>query len=114
MSRHPDSNLIEKLINFCRDQIDLHALSAENKLELVLVDHHTLTDEDSSLADSVVEIIDHRPQDAAWTWTGKRINLQTVGSCATLVAKNMLDKHPDLLDSQISSLLRGKQPSLTI
>ncbi|XP_033210602.1 exopolyphosphatase PRUNE1 isoform X2 [Belonocnema kinseyi] len=90
-----------------RDQIDLHALNAENKLELVLVDHHTLTDEDSSLANSVVEIIDHRPQDVAWTWTGKRINLQTVGSCATLVAKNMLEKHPDIVDSQVSNLLRG-------
>lgn len=90
-----------------RDQIDLHALNVDNKLELVLVDHHTLTDEDSSLADSVVEIIDHRPQDAAWNWTGKRINLQTVGSCATLVAKTVLEKHPNLIDSQISNLLRG-------
>ncbi|XP_024936574.1 exopolyphosphatase PRUNE1 isoform X2 [Cephus cinctus] len=99
-------NLPLNLLTF-RDEIDLRKLNAEGKLELILVDHHTLPKEDLSLADSVVEIIDHRPQDVTWSWSGRTINLQTVGSCATLVAKNILEKRRMLLDSQVSNLLRG-------
>lgn len=96
-----------------RDQIDLKALkkNVETKLELVLVDHHNLPDEDTYLMDSVVKIIDHRPQDERWLWPGREIHLESVGSCATLVARNLFDKHAEIIDSQISSLLRGMQAS---
>ncbi|XP_008550742.1 exopolyphosphatase PRUNE1 [Microplitis demolitor] len=101
-----DNNVPLELLTF-RDDIDMRELSERQMLELSLVDHHTLTDYDVSLADSVVEVIDHRPQDTNWPWTGRDINLKKVGSCATLVARNILDKNPRLLDQQISSLLKG-------
>ncbi|XP_012279179.1 exopolyphosphatase PRUNE1 [Orussus abietinus] len=99
-------NVPLNLLTF-RSQVALEVLAGERRLELVLVDHHALPERDSSLADSVVEIIDHRPRDAAWPWRGRTINLQTVGSCATLVAGNVLARRPEALDSQVSNLLRG-------
>ncbi|KAL2736603.1 exopolyphosphatase PRUNE1, partial [Vespula maculifrons] len=67
----------EELLTF-RDQIDLNILTEnrENKVEVVLVDHHVLANEDRTLVNSVVEIIDHRPQDASWPWHGKTIHLE--------------------------------------
>ncbi|XP_043524636.1 exopolyphosphatase PRUNE1 isoform X1 [Frieseomelitta varia] len=101
-------NIPSDLLIF-RDQIDLKALKENTKikLETVLVDHHNLSDEDMYLMDSVVKIIDHRPRDERWSWPGGEIHLESVGSCATLVARNLFDKHPHMIDSQISSLLRG-------
>ncbi|XP_066586696.1 exopolyphosphatase PRUNE1 [Prorops nasuta] len=103
LQRH---GLHENLLTF-RDQIDLGRVSSEGKLELILVDHHVLVDEDELLASSVVEIIDHRPQDDQWPWEGRTIHLQTVGSCATLVAFHLLRNQPEILDTQLCSLLRG-------
>lgn len=92
-----------------RDEIELEKLGNEKKLELCLVDHHSLSEQDASLADSVVEIIDHRPQDPNWLWTGRDIiNLEKVGSCATLVAQTIFTKNPAILNAQISNLLQGK------
>ncbi|CAG5082479.1 Similar to Prune1: Exopolyphosphatase PRUNE1 (Mus musculus) [Cotesia congregata] len=108
-----ENNIPLELLTF-RDEIDLRELSERQMLELSLVDHHTLTDYDVSLAGSVVEVIDHRPQDTNWPWTGRDINLEKVGSCATLVARNILDKNPRLVDQQISSLLKGNYLSRPI
>lgn len=72
------------------------------------MDHHTLPLEDTPLVDSVVKIIDHRPRDPAWPWSDKRVNIQTVGSCATLVGGDIIENRPEMLDLQISNLLRGK------
>ncbi|KAF7393187.1 hypothetical protein HZH66_009020 [Vespula vulgaris] len=98
----------EELLTF-RDQIDLNILTEnrENKVEVVLVDHHVLANEDRTLVNSVVEIIDHRPQDASWPWHGKTIHLEAVGSCATLVARNLLIKHPEAVDAWLANFLRG-------
>ncbi|XP_054012633.1 exopolyphosphatase PRUNE1 isoform X2 [Hylaeus anthracinus] len=92
-----------------RNQIDLKALKedAGKHLELILVDHHNLSEEDVFLTDSVIEVIDHRPQDARWPWPGRKVRLETVGSCATLVAQNFIRKHPEMLDGLLSRLLRG-------
>ncbi|XP_011299276.1 protein prune homolog isoform X2 [Fopius arisanus] len=90
-----------------RDEIKLNNVSNEKKLKLCLVDHHTLNEQDTSLADSVVQVIDHRPQDPNWLWTGRDINLEKVGSCATLVAKRIFEENPAIIDSQISNLLQG-------
>jgi len=93
-----------------RDQIDLQNIQndANKKLELILIDHHTLANEDFELKPSIVMIIDHRPLDPAWSWPNVLLNIEIVGSCATLVARNVLQKNPDILDTQLSSLLRGK------
>lgn len=92
-----------------RDQLDLQNVQndADKKLELILVDHHTLASEDVALKPSVVTIVDHRPLDPAWSWPDVLLNVEIVGSCATLVARNVLQKNPDMLDRQLSSLLRG-------
>jgi len=92
-----------------RDQIDLQNVQNDvnKRLELILVDHHTLMNEDIVLKPSVVTIIDHRPLDPAWSWPNVLLNVETVGSCATLVARNVLQKNPDILDIQLVSLLRG-------
>jgi len=93
-----------------RDQINLQNVQNDTnkKLELILVDHHTLANEDIALKPSVVTIIDHRPLDPAWLWPNVLLNIEIVGSCTTLVARNVLQKNPDILDTQLSSLLRGK------
>lgn len=93
-----------------RDQINLQNVQndADKKLELILVDHHTLANEDVALKSSVIAIIDHRPLDPAWSWPNVSLNIETVGSCATLVAHNLLQKNADILDAQLASLLRGK------
>ncbi|KYN34970.1 Protein prune like protein [Trachymyrmex septentrionalis] len=101
-------NIPLNLLTF-RDQIDLQNIQNDvnKKLELILVDHHTLANEDFKLKPSIVMIIDHRPQDPTWSWPNVLLNIEIVGSCATLVARNVLQKNPDLLDTQLSSLLRG-------
>lgn len=100
-------NIPAMLLTF-RDQINLKALKENGiDLKIVLVDHHHLSEEDTYLADSVVKVIDHRPQDANWPWPGRMVHLESVGSCATLVARNLIDKHPEAIDTQLSSLLRG-------
>jgi len=93
-----------------RDQINLQNIQNDTnkKLELILVDHHTLANEDVALKPSVVTIIDHRPLDSAWSWPNVLLNVEIVGSCATLVARNILQKNSDILDTQLSSLLRDK------
>lgn len=88
--------------------MDLGVLADEKKLELTLVDFHVLGVDDERLASSVVEIIDHRPRDAAWSWPSSlKLTLEPVGSCATLVANEILTKNPEMLDVQIRALLRG-------
>lgn len=94
---------------FNRDQINLQNLQNDTgkRLELILVDHHTLSSEDIALKPSVVAIIDHRPLDPAWSWNNVSLNIEIMGSCSTLVARNVLQRNPDILDAQLSSLLRG-------
>lgn len=106
--RRGDSHNFYALWPRFRDQLDLEILNNEKKLEIVLVDQHTLPEKDKCLINSVVEIIDHRPQDPRWLWTGKVINLEIVGSCATLVAKSLVEKNSKSLDPVVCSLLRGK------
>ncbi|XP_012063618.1 PREDICTED: protein prune homolog [Atta cephalotes] len=101
-------NISLNLLTF-RDQIHLQNIQndANKKLELILIDHHTLANKDFELKPSIVMIIDHRPLDPAWSWPNVLLNIEIVGSCATLVARNVLQKNPDILDTQLSSLLRG-------
>ncbi|KZC04737.1 Protein prune like protein, partial [Dufourea novaeangliae] len=97
-------NIPTSLLTF-RDQIDLKGLKDEGvvTLETILVDHHSLPDEDAFLTDTVIEVIDHRPRDANWPWLKSKVHIETVGSCATLVARNILSKHPDVVDPVLAS-----------
>lgn len=100
--------LLEYIVD--RDQINLQNIQNDvnKKLELILVDHHTLTNEDFVLKSSVIAIIDHRPLDPAWSWPDISLNIETVGSCATLVTRNILQKNDGILDAELASFLRGK------
>nr|XP_033332158.1 exopolyphosphatase PRUNE1-like isoform X1 [Megalopta genalis] len=92
-----------------RDEIDLKELKndATITLDVVLVDHHSLSKADNFLKDSVIKVIDHRPQDPAWPWPKIDVYMKTVGSCATLVAKRFLVEHLPIINSDIANLLRG-------
>jgi hypothetical protein len=78
------------------------------KLQLTLVDHHVLSPENKFLRTSVVEIIDHHPQDPAWLWSQQKVTLTTVGSCCTLVANEVIQRCPQLISRQIATLLYGE------
>lgn len=99
-----------------RDDIDLIALRGKNasRLEIVLVDHHSLPEEDTFLTECVIKVIDHRPRDENWPWSGKNVQIENVGSCTTLVARDFLAAHPESMDSVLSSLLRGKLLRVTL
>lgn len=76
-------------------------------MEISLVDHHALAIEDAILTESVMQVIDHRPQDKGWLWPGCDVTIKEVGSCATLVAHNIIAKRPNILDKVLCNLLRG-------
>ena len=92
----------------CRDSVDLRALHESGRLQLVLVDHHVMAKDTEFLRGSVVEIVDHHPQDSAWVWPSSVTTLRKVGSCCTLVAEKVLQSSPKLLNCQIASLLYGE------
>ncbi|XP_011494876.1 PREDICTED: protein prune homolog [Ceratosolen solmsi marchali] len=98
-------NVSKDLLTF-RNDINLQNLHDSGKLELILVDHHILRTEDIGFANSVSEIIDHRPQDNTWSWTGCALTLTGAGSCATLVARNILERRPDTIKA-VCKLLKG-------
>ncbi|XP_069670607.1 exopolyphosphatase PRUNE1-like isoform X1 [Periplaneta americana] len=90
-----------------RDTIELRSLLESGQLQLTLVDHHVLSSETEGLCGAIVEVVDHHPQDPAWRWTEQNVILATVGSCATLVANQVLTRRPHLLDVQAAALLYG-------
>ncbi|GFG35397.1 hypothetical protein Cfor_10127 [Coptotermes formosanus] len=95
--------------DLCRalDSINLKQLQVAGKLELTLVDHHVLSPENEFLSASVVEIVDHHPQDPSWLWPQKKVVLTTVGSCCTLVANEVIKRCPQLISPQVAMLLYG-------
>ncbi|CAB3252193.1 unnamed protein product [Arctia plantaginis] len=80
-----ESNLI------FRDDHDMQILISRTKTKVVLVDHHVMANRDQFLIPLVTEIIDHRPLDKSkWPYKADtRSTIQTVGSCATLVAQRI-------------------------
>jgi len=74
-----------------RDDLNLSTLP---NLNLVLVDHHVLQNQDLSLLPKIVEIIDHRQQSSLAQFPpGCKITLDLVGSCSTLVADKVLKEN---------------------
>lgn len=78
-----------------------------SRLKLTLVDHHVLSPETEFLHLSVVEVIDHHPQDPAWLWPKQKVTLNKVGSCCTLVANEVVQRCPGLISIQVAMLLYG-------
>ncbi|KAG8450001.1 hypothetical protein GDO86_016620 [Hymenochirus boettgeri] len=93
-----DENLI------FRDEIDIHGLYESGRLVLTLVDHNVLPRADSYMEDVVTEVIDHRPLERKPSLNCK-VTSELVGSCTTLVTERILLGTPEILDSQLASLL---------
>jgi allantoicase len=72
------------------------------------VDHHVLSPETEFLCSSVVEVIDHRPQDPAWFWPKQKVSMTTVGSCCTSVTNEVVRRCPGLISSQAAMFLYGE------
>ncbi|XP_075989960.1 exopolyphosphatase prune [Anticarsia gemmatalis] len=83
-------NIFESSLIF-RDDHDLTVLTTRPNTKVVLVDHHVLAKKDLFLTPLVTEIIDHRPIDkSSWHYAADtRTTIETVGSCATLVAQRI-------------------------
>lgn len=115
-------------LNF-RDDICLDALKESGKLKLVLVyfdllklyvlsvtcesffsnkvDHNVLSNSDSNLDSSVVQIVDHHKQEHPFSEMVDML-IEPVGSCSTLVASLIFESAPEILDAVSASLLLGK------
>ncbi|XP_061180550.1 uncharacterized protein LOC133189157 isoform X2 [Saccostrea echinata] len=89
-----------------RDDLDLHDLHQQGRLILTLVDHNVLVGHDSSLEDSVVMVIDHRPLERKPCDRVKIIQ-DLVGSCSSLVARILLDSPEFTICPQVATLLLG-------
>lgn len=88
----------------CKDEFNFQTLYNDSKLSLILVDHNVLAPSDSFLETSVIRIIDHHLQENV-VKDQCDITIESVGSCATLVAEKIFEKLPEILDTQIAMLL---------
>jgi exopolyphosphatase len=88
------------------DSVDLKRSAGKGGLQVTLVDHNELPPSQSFLKDSVVEIIDHHADGQEFP-SLKRRNVQWVGSSATLVAEEILQSMPELLDDTLAKFLLG-------
>ncbi|XP_042306051.1 protein prune homolog 2 isoform X2 [Sceloporus undulatus] len=91
-------NIPESLHVF-RDEINLNQLNNEGKLSLTLLNSRALTSEDKSLESAVVRVICPEEQ--------RDGNLELAESTSSLVAKELLQKAPELITLQLAHLLRG-------
>jgi inorganic pyrophosphatase/exopolyphosphatase len=73
-----------------RDSLDLATIK---NLQLVLVDHNVLTEEDKEL-ESKVEIIDHHVRETDL----ENSSIEPVGSCTSLVLRKILSENPSFQD----------------
>ncbi|XP_046985577.1 exopolyphosphatase PRUNE1-like isoform X3 [Schistocerca americana] len=75
-----------------RDTIDLKHIKSSTHLEVILVDQHTLSERDLWLKSHVSEVIDHRPLDPDWDWKNTSKTVESVASCATLIAEKLINQ----------------------
>ncbi|CAF0919951.1 unnamed protein product [Adineta ricciae] len=88
------------------DDINLNDLSEKGKLEIVLVDHHSLH---SKLNEEVVEIIDHHQvkENSIILKDYSKIKIEPVGSCCTLIGEKLLASNRFQITNEIAYLLTG-------
>ncbi|XP_007443351.1 protein prune homolog 2-like, partial [Python bivittatus] len=89
---------IPESLHIFRDEINLYQLNSEGKLFLTLVNSSTLTSEDKNLESAVVKVIIPEEQNDG--------NLELLESASSLVAKELLQKAPELITQQLAHLLR--------
>ncbi|CAF1037678.1 unnamed protein product [Rotaria sp. Silwood1] len=87
------------------DDINLNELYDQNKLEIILVDHHYLR---SQLNKVVIEIIDHHQikKDSIILQNSSAIKIEPVGSCCTLIAEKLFESNFEITE-EIAYLLTG-------
>jgi len=71
------------------DDVNLAELHAEQRLELVLVDHNRLGPQQAALEPAIIEILDHHDDQGAYP-SGTACDIRPVGSTTTLVAERAL------------------------
>jgi len=81
-----------------RDTMDLNTIQ---QLELILVDHNVLMEEDQGLGDKVVGIIDHHVRE---TDHDKAV-IEPVGSCSSLVLRKILAENPGFADKTSARMI---------
>ncbi|XP_078241215.1 protein prune homolog 2 isoform X2 [Pogona vitticeps] len=91
-------NVPESLYVFL-DEIDLNQLNSEGKLSLTLLNSNTLTSEEKSLESAVVRVIN--PEERCGS------SSELLESTSSLVAKELLQKTPELITPQLAHLLRA-------
>ncbi|KAJ7335560.1 hypothetical protein JRQ81_013501 [Phrynocephalus forsythii] len=91
-------NVPESLCVF-RDEIDLNQLNSEGKLSLTLLNSNILTSEEKSLESAVARVINPEEQCGS--------SSEFLESTSSLVAKELLQKAPELITPQLAHLLRG-------
>ncbi|XP_035219220.1 exopolyphosphatase PRUNE1-like isoform X2 [Stegodyphus dumicola] len=89
------------------DEIDLKVLSKNEKLNLVLVDHNSLSVEQSYLEPCIIQIVDHHAVEVPEKLNRFKTKIEPVGSCCTLVAEEILNSKKSIIDPQIAMLLFG-------
>ena len=72
-------------------------------LQLILVDHNVVSDEDKRYEDKVVEVIDHHVKE---TQCDNSI-IETVGSCSSLVLRQIWKERPDFKDETCLRLVHA-------
>ncbi|MBT3274246.1 MAG: DHH family phosphoesterase, partial [Spirochaetales bacterium] len=88
------------------DEIDIDKLKEGNRLRLVLVDHNQISSRQEALNVSVTEIIDHHADEKSYSST-THVEIEPVGSAATLVTGRFLSAKADLLEGSAGTLLLG-------
>ncbi|XP_060083778.1 protein prune homolog 2-like [Ylistrum balloti] len=90
-----------------RDDLDLSHLHSCKCLALTLVDHNVLPATDTALEDAVTMVIDHRPRQRPED--GRvQVVMDTVGSCCTLIAEELLVNNDSVvMDHEVALLLYG-------
>ena len=97
----------------CFGDLDLHQLQQDDQLQLTLVDHSVLSEDQRDLVPSVVEVIDHRQDDSSGVYDASvEKTISPVGSCATLIADDFLtqkhealEENPDLVKLLLGVIL---------
>lgn len=88
------------------DELDLRSVMQDRELALTLVDHNRLPDDQAFLEPAVVEIIDHHAVSGQFS-RPVSIEIEPVGSTATLVTHRIPADKPELLGPGLAKLLLG-------
>ena len=87
------------------ENVDLKSLATSGKLNIELVDANTLPAELHYLEPCVKRIIDHHKDEGVRYHPDCQRVIESVGSCATLVAEMLLSRDAGLVDAVIAELL---------